>query len=131
MSIYIYGQEASYITESKKKCEELGMDSDKLRIPKNIISELELARKKDIYEEILDVVKFFGNKMIKSLQGTPILITITDENGYLLEILGDETIRETMSKLGIKRGIQFSEEDIGTNVVSLTLKQKANTINRK
>jgi len=120
---HIYEQEASYIIESKKKCEELGIDPNNPRIPQNIMSELELGRKKDIYEEILDVVKFFGNKMIRSLEGTPILITITDENGYLLDILGDETIRETMSKLEIKPGIQFSEGDMGTNVVSLTLKQ--------
>jgi len=118
---HIYEQDTSYIIESKKKCEELGMDPNKPRIPQNIMSELELDRKKDMYEEILDVVKFFSNKMLKSLEGTPMLITITDKNGYLLDVLGDETIKETMCKLGIKPGIQFSEDDMGTNVVSLTL----------
>jgi signal transduction histidine kinase len=120
---YVDEQEASYILESKKKCKELGLDPNKPRASPNIMSELELGRKKDIYKEILDVVKFFSNKMIKSLEDTPILITITDENGYLLDILGDEAIRKTMSKLGIKPGIKFSEEEMGTNVVSLTLKQ--------
>ncbi|OOM72720.1 sensor histidine kinase TmoS [Clostridium puniceum] len=120
---HIYEQDQSYILDSKNKCKELGMDPNKPRIPQNIMSELDLSRKKDMYEEILDVVKFFSNKMLKSLEGTPILITISDENGYLLDILGDESIRETMSKLGIKQGIQFSEDDMGTNVVSLTLKR--------
>ncbi|OCA97565.1 ATP-binding protein [Clostridium beijerinckii] len=116
-------QEADYIIESKKKCRKLGLDPNKPRVSPNAISELELAKKKDIYKEVLDVVKFFGNKMIKSLEGTPILVTITDENGYLLEILGDEAIGETMFEFGVKPGIQFREEDMGTNVVSLTLKQ--------
>ncbi len=116
-------QEAGYILESKKRCKELGLDPDKPRIPQNVMSELDLCRRKDVYEEVLDVVRFFSNKMIKSLEGTPVLITITDENGYLLEVLGDDTIRETMSKLGIKPGIQFLEEEMGTNVVSLTIKQ--------
>ncbi len=116
-------QEAGYILESKKRCKELGLDPDKPRIPQNVMSKLDLCRRKDVYEEVLDVVRFFSNKMIKSLEGTPILITITDENGYLLEVLGDDTIRETMSKLGIKPGIQFLEEEMGTNVVSLTIKQ--------
>lgn len=119
----IYAQEANYILESKKRCEELGMDPDETRMPKNIMSESELARKKEAYKEILDVVKFFSNKMIKSLEGTPIQIVISDENGYLLETLGDEAIRETSAKLGLKPGIQFSQEDMGTNVVSLTLEQ--------
>ncbi|WP_315068934.1 ATP-binding protein [uncultured Clostridium sp.] len=116
-------QEAGYILESKKRCKELGLDPDKPRIPQNVMSKLDLCRRKDVYEEVLDVVRFFSNKMIKSLEGTPVLITITDENGYLLEVLGDDTIRETMSKLGIKPGIQFLEEEMGTNVVSLTIKQ--------
>ncbi len=118
-----YEQEAGYILESKKRCKELGLDPDKPRMPQNVMSKLDLCRRKDVYEEVLDVVRFFSNKMIKSLEGTPVLITITDENGYLLEVLGDDTIRETMSKLGIKPGIQFLEEEMGTNVVSLTIKQ--------
>ncbi|OOM78731.1 ATP-binding protein [Clostridium sp. BL-8] len=115
--------EESYILESKKRCKDLGLDPDKPRIPQNVMSKLNLCRRKDVYEEVLDVVRFFSNKMIKSLEGTPVLIAITDEKGYLLEVLGDDTIRETMSKLGIKPGIQFLEEEMGTNVVSLTLKQ--------
>ncbi|MBU3113760.1 sensor histidine kinase [Clostridium lacusfryxellense] len=115
-------QEPTYITESKKRCIELGMNPNELGTPKNVLTELEIKEKKHDYKEILEVVKFFSEKIIKSLEGTPILITISDENGYLLDILGDETIKSTIELLGIKTGNQFSE-DMGTNVVSLTLKQ--------
>jgi len=115
--------EAAYIIESKKRSVELGMNPNEYRPPKNIMSTVQLAQKKETYREILEVVKFFSEKMIKSLEGTPILIVITDENGYLLETLGDETIKSTMALLGIKTGVQLSEDDMGTNVVSLTLKQ--------
>lgn len=71
----------------KKKCLELGLDSNNPKMPKNIMSELELGKKRDAYDEILEVVKFFSNKMIKLLEGTPVLITITDEDGYLLDVL--------------------------------------------
>ncbi|MCB2293248.1 hypothetical protein LGK95_06915 [Clostridium algoriphilum] len=40
-----------------------------------------------------------------------------------MDTLGDETIKSTMALLGIKTGIQFDEDEMGTNVVSLTLKQ--------
>ncbi|MCZ6910211.1 MAG: diguanylate cyclase, partial [Rickettsia endosymbiont of Ixodes persulcatus] len=99
------------------------MKPDEYRPPKNIMSTLQLAEKKEAYKEILEVVKFFSEKIIKSLEGTPILIVISDENGYLLDTLGDQTIKSTMAQLDIKTGIQFTEEDMGTNVVSLTLKQ--------
>lgn len=116
-------KEPIYVTKSKKRCIELGMDPIKPGIPKKIMSELELSQRKETYKEILDVVNFFSNKIIKSLEGTPILIVISDENGYLLDYVGDETIKQTVTQLGIKPGIQFSEEDMGTNVVSLALKQ--------
>ncbi|MEK6265676.1 MAG: ATP-binding protein [Clostridium sp.] len=115
-------QEPTYIIESKKRCIELGMKQNEPSAPKNIMSELKLAEKKETYKEILEVVKSFSEKILKSLEGTPILIVISDANGYLLEMVGDETIKSTIAQLGIKPGIQFSE-DMGTNVVSLTLKQ--------
>lgn len=117
------GQELSYILESKKRCRDLGMDPDEIAMPKNIMSELELANKKEVYKEILEVVKFFGEKIIKSLEGMPILIAISDKEGFLLDTFGDESINSTVSKLGIKPGAQFIEEDVGTNVVSLALKE--------
>jgi len=116
-------QEPSYIIESKKRCIELGIDPNKLTTSKNIMSELELAEKKEVYKEILEVVEFFSKKIIKSLEGTPILIAISDEYGYLLDTIGDETIKSTMTQLNIRPGIQFTQDDMGTNVVSLTLTQ--------
>lgn len=118
-----YKQEPRYVIESKKRCIELGMDPNELRIPKEIMSEFKLENKKEVYEEILEVVKFFSKKIIKSLDGTPILIAISDENGYLLDMVGDETIKSTMNQLGMRQGILFSENNVGTNVVSLTLEQ--------
>jgi signal transduction histidine kinase/PAS domain-containing protein len=115
-------QEPTYIIEAKKRCVELGMKQNEPSAPKNIMSELKLAEKKETYKEILEVVKSFSEKILKSLEGTPILIVISDENGYLLETVGDETIKSTIAQLGIKSGIQFSE-DMGTNVISLSLKQ--------
>lgn len=120
---HICEEEADYIVESKKRCKELGMNPNELGISQNIMSKEVLSRKKEAYKEILEVVKFFSEKIIKSLESTPILIGISDENGYLLDTIGDETIMSTMNQLGIQPGIKFSEEDVGTNVVSLTLKQ--------
>lgn len=116
-------EEASYIIESKKRCIDLGLDPNRPEISQKTMSELDLGRKKDLYDEVLEVVNFFCSKMIKLLEGTPMIITITDENGYLLDIIGDDIMVKTISQLGIKPGIQFREEEMGTNVVSLTLKQ--------
>ncbi|MHC1682404.1 MAG: ATP-binding protein [Clostridiaceae bacterium] len=115
-------KEPIFIIESKKRSEELGLDPNKPVIPMSFMSKNQLEEKKEVYKEILEVVNYFSEKTLKSLEGTPVLITISDENGYLLNVIGDETIKSTMKELGIKEGIQFTEE-MGTNVVTLTLKE--------
>jgi transcriptional regulator of acetoin/glycerol metabolism len=60
--------EATYIIESKKRSIELGMNPNEYRPPKEIMSTLQLEEKKEAYKEILEVVKFFSEKMIKSLE---------------------------------------------------------------
>ena len=92
-------EELAYIVESKKRCIELGMKPNEIVAPQNIMSELKLAEKKETYKRILEVVELFSKKIIKSLEGTPILIAISDEKGYLLDTLGDETIKSTLIKL--------------------------------
>ena len=105
-------------------CEESGMDPNEVSRPKNFLSEVEFAEKRKSYSEILSVVSFFSNKLLNSLKGTPILVVVSDENGYLLEIEGDETIKSTIEQFGIKLGSLFTQEDTGTNVISLSLQQK-------
>jgi len=116
-----FENELLYIVESKKKCMNAGMDPNELAFPK--VVEHELADKKLAYEEILEVVSFFSKKILKSLEGTPMVITISDEKGTILEMIGNEVMISTMSQLGVKPGVQFSQEDTGTNVISLTLQQ--------
>ncbi len=115
--------EEDYIAQSKRKCIEAGMDPNEIRKPKRSMSEQELLQKRNTYSEILSVVDFFSKKILDSLSGTPVLIVISDENGYLLHIVGDETIKITIQQLGIQVGAQFTHEDMGTNVISLSLQQ--------
>jgi transcriptional regulator of acetoin/glycerol metabolism len=115
--------ELLYIVESKQKCINAGMDPNEFTFSKVVLSDQELANKKLAYEEILEVVGFFGNKILKSLEGTPMVVTISDEKGTILEMIGNEVMISSMSQLGVKPGVRFSQEDMGTNVISLTLQQ--------
>ncbi|MDR3540542.1 MAG: ATP-binding protein [Desulfosporosinus sp.] len=118
-----FGDEPLYVLESKKKCFESDMDPNEIIKLKVIMSKLELANKRKKYEEILQVVNYFSKKLLNSLKDTPILIGVSDEKGFLLDMTGDESIQSTLNQLGIKVGAQFTHEDMGTNVVSLTLQQ--------
>jgi two-component system, sporulation sensor kinase E len=116
--------EPHYITQSKRICKEAGMDPNKIARPKTFMSEQELSRKRTEYHEILSVISYFSKKVLDSLNGTPILIVVSDSQGYLLDMVGDETIKSTVEELGIRIGSHFTQEDVGTNVISLGLQQR-------
>lgn len=117
-------EEPYYIKESKQRCKANGMDPNVMSRPKTFLTDDELAEKRKSYSEIISVVSFFSNKLLNSLEGTPILVVISDADGYLLNIDGDETIKSTTDQFGIILGSLFTLDDTGTNVVSLSLQQK-------
>ncbi|MBT2699894.1 PAS domain-containing protein [Bacillus sp. ISL-40] len=117
-------REPFYITQSKKMCKESGMDPNEIASPKRFMTNQELDVKRKAYSEILSVVSYFSNKLLDALKGTPILISVSDSKGYLLDMVGDETIKSTVEEFGIKLGSLFTQEDTGTNVISLTLQQR-------
>ncbi|MCZ8523906.1 MULTISPECIES: EAL domain-containing protein [Paenibacillus] len=117
-----------YSTASKRFCAEAGMDSKVIPAPAVVMTQEELETKRKEYDEILSVVQFFGNKVLHSLKGTPLLLSVADEKGFILHMMGDETIRSMVSELGIRPGVQFTEETMGTNVVSLSLKHSGQPI---
>lgn len=121
---HMSNQDAFYIIESNRFCKEAGMDPSVVAKPKRFLSVQELAELRSSYSEILSVVSYFSNKLLDSLKGTPILVVVSDSNGYLLEIEGDENIKETIEQFGIQLGSLFVREDTGTNVVSLALQQR-------
>lgn len=113
----------TYIIESNRMCELTGMNPHEISSPKHYLNETEFEIKRKSYNEILSVVSFFSNKLLHSLKGTPILVVVSDAEGYLLSIEGDETIKSTSDQFGIQLGAQFTLKDTGTNVVSLSLQQ--------
>ncbi|WP_315969980.1 PAS domain-containing protein [Brevibacillus massiliensis] len=98
------------------------MDPKDIPYPKVMMTSKELEDKRGEYEEILSVVQFFSQKVLDSLKGTPLLLAVSDEEGFILHMMGDETIKNTINQLGIRPGVQFTEQAMGTNVVSLSLK---------
>jgi two-component system, sporulation sensor kinase E len=116
-------KEPHYITVSKRICKESGMDPTDIASPKKYMTTLELAIKRKSYNEILSVISYFSNKLLDFLKGTPLLIIISDSEGFVLDLVGDEDFLSKVHTLGISPGCLFTQEDTGTNVVTLALQQ--------
>lgn len=110
-----------YIREAKRRAKAIGLDPV---VPPSfpfVMNKEQLARKQQEYEEILAVVRFFNRKLLYLLRGTPLLIVVTDADGFVLEMEGDELIKKTVFEFGIQPGVQFTEEHCGPNGISLSL----------
>ncbi len=110
------------IKQSKERCLQLGLQTTDIPEPKTKLTAAELKHIKNTYDEIMSVVRYFGDKIMALLQGTPIMILLTDNEGHIISLFGNQTINETLQQLGIVEGIQLNEEDMGTNAPYLALK---------
>lgn len=110
-----------YITKAKKYCQDRGMDPNDIPFPKRFMTAIGLEQKRKSYHGILAVISFFSHKLLDSLKGTPMLIVVSDSEGYLLHLEGDRDFLSTVETSGIRIGSYFNEEVTGTNVISLSL----------
>jgi PAS domain S-box-containing protein len=108
----------------KKECKDRGMDPLEIPTFHHFLSEEALQEKRLEYKEILQVVTHFLEKFLLSVKGIPILTSVTDDQGHILQFLGDESIKKMIKQLGIQEGVRFTEEGNGINSVSLSLKHK-------
>lgn len=120
--LLMFKQDCSVVLQSKRRCQSLGLDPTILPTFSQYLSPKKLKEKATLYAEILDVIKFFIDKFLSSVEGTPFLVMVTDDKGYALKFDGDPSIIDTVNQLGIKEGVRFIEEDAGVNSISLSLR---------
>lgn len=111
---------ANAIAVSKQYCRQTGMKPGELPVFSRRYSHAELKAKQAKYREYIEVIHLFIHKFLSSISGSPIMIAVTDDRGYILELAGDPSIIETVRQLGIEEGIQFNK-DAGTNSIDLCL----------
>ena len=66
-----------------------GLDPAKFPVLSKRYTKEELEERLSFYKEYIDIILFFVNKFLSTIQGTPILVTVTDQWGYLLECYGE------------------------------------------
>ncbi|SDO78896.1 PAS domain S-box-containing protein [Paenibacillus sp. yr247] len=113
-----------WIENSRQRCLEQGMDPAKIPTPGFKLTAMQLQEEKDKYRDILVVTNYFAEKILSFLSGTPHLIVVSNDTGYILDNYGDKTMKSMINQLGIQDGIKCDEEFMGTNVVALVLQEQ-------
>lgn len=109
------------ISASKKRCQTFGLNPVLIPKPSSRLTSAELQNRRVKFDELLSVMSLFAGRIMHLLNSTPLLLVLTDEKGYILEMYGDQLIKKTITELGIVKGIQYTEESMGTNSVHMAL----------
>jgi PAS domain S-box-containing protein len=68
-------------------------------------------------KELIDIAKPFMEKLYRFVQGSGFVVVLTDERGYILDVLGDSDTQEKALGINFMKGASWTEEAVGTNAI--------------
>ena len=112
---------AQYIAETNAYCRKIGMNPKAIPTSVAIFTNEDMEMALAVYKETISVTHFFAEKIIQLLDGIPLLVTITNQNGVILKVVGHGKMKQEVGRLGFARGLQVTVKDMGTNAINLSL----------
>lgn len=112
----------SLLLKSHEKCYNLGLSTD-LVYSKKIIKDEDVLRKIDDNKELIIVATPFMNKLYQIVKGSNYFVVLTDCEGCILNVIGDQEILNEAFELKMILGAYMNEENIGTNAMSIALNE--------
>jgi transcriptional regulator of acetoin/glycerol metabolism len=113
----------SYIEASHKRSKEIGIN-DSAAYSMRIMNEKQLQERIEENEELILSADPYISHLYSFVKGTNFFAILTDCEGCILSVLGDEEILSEAYKLKMVPGAFMDETNIGTNAMSLALSEK-------
>ncbi len=86
-----------------------------------VLSQEELAELKNMKSDLIEISKPIMENLYKFVAGTGFLVILADEQGFIMEMLGDRDTWENALKINLVPGSCWLEERGGTNGVGTAL----------
>lgn len=112
--------EKGYVYESHKRCLEKGIKPS-IIFSRKIIWGKKLEDKLESNKELILNANPFMNQLYNFVKGSNFFAILTDWEGCILNVIGDEGILSEAFKFKMISGAYMDEKDIGTNAMSLAL----------
>lgn len=111
------------ILESWKRCAAWNLDPYTREVAKIIpLHELSLIKKHK--EQFIRIARPYISLLYEYVKGSGFLILLTDENGVVLMLTGDEEPLAFYRKINLMEGAVWSEKEVGTNAVGTAIIEK-------
>ncbi|WP_088228776.1 sigma-54-dependent Fis family transcriptional regulator [Desulfosporosinus sp. FKB] len=92
----------------------------------NGVSQLLLDQKqlKDLRAKkrsLLHIARLFMANLYRFVAGSGFIVMLSDEHGYILEVIGDRETMDIATQLNLRQGASWVEEEVGTNGIGTAL----------
>jgi PAS domain S-box-containing protein len=114
---------SDYIIQSHNRCREYNVEVDRVYSSK-IISDKELFEKFESTRELIITAKPFMDKLYGFVKGSNFFAILTDHEGCILSVIGDEKILSRAFEFKMIPGAYMDEKNIGTNAMGTCLVEK-------
>ncbi|GAB6155442.1 sigma-54-dependent Fis family transcriptional regulator [Desulfosporosinus burensis] len=87
-----------------------------------VLTEQEIMNHENLNRDLIEFSLPVMENLYKFVAGSGFIVTLTDNKGIILKIIGDQEVANSMSKGNFIIGADWSEESAGTNAVGLAIK---------
>ncbi len=108
---------------SHERCEKFSIDSKQI-FSKKIICDAELQKRFAANRNLILTAAPYMEQLINFVKGFNFFVLLTDGEGCILNAIGDEKILSKAFSLKMVPGAFMNEENIGTNAMSMVIKNK-------
>ena len=109
-----------YVINSHERCKRYKVELDRI-YSRKIISGHELAKKLEEKRELMVTAELYMNQLYNFVKGSNFFSILTDEEGCILSVLGDENTLAEAFSLKMVPGAYMDERSIGTNSMGTAL----------
>ncbi len=110
----------SYVENSHNRCELFGIEKTQV-VSKRILSPEDLHKRLMNKESFIQIAEPFMNHLYNFVKGSKFFAILTDKDGCILSMIGDEEILETAFSFEMVPGAFMDEKNIGTNAMGTAL----------
>jgi len=107
------------IADSWKRCKSYGVDP----MAKKVCAKYSADVNHKIYEnaELISVSRPIMENLYNIVRGSEFAIILTDKDGYVIEVIGDDSMLKKMDELHFVKGVLWTEQVVGTNAIGTAL----------
>ena len=108
------------IAESWRKCASSGVNPGN-GMGRNVLERYQLRELQEQNETIIHTAAPLMHNLYRFFQGSSFVVVLTDAQGYILELFGDDDRLRSAQKLNFLPGAKWQDDDVGTNAIGSVL----------